>query len=159
MGGWRVQETVLLKGKEPVAEVLQTWLGAENQPVLPKPFILKPCVPFPCKGAGREPDSLFWHTAWELRYPSWAIQTAEVRCLACPFHPQAPLKTSPERPMCRGWKKGRGNGGQTGVGERFQPPPAAGTWLRAACSTSPALAPHLRTAFCCGDIGCFFLQG
>lgn len=44
----------------------------------------------------REPDSVFWQTARELHYPSWAIQAAEVRCSGCPFNPQAPLKTSPE---------------------------------------------------------------
>lgn len=103
-------QEMVLKGKESVVKVLQTWLGSENKSVFPQPFILKPSVPFPCKGAGRELDLIFWQIARELHSPRWAIQTAEVRCLGCPFNPQAPLKTSPERPMCWGWKKGGGNG-------------------------------------------------
>ena len=100
----------------------------------------------------------FWHVARELRYPSWAIQTAEVRCLGCPFHPEAPLKTSPGRQMCRGWKEGRGNRQQTGVCEHFQPPPSSGTWLWVARSTPHTRAQHLWILFCYGDSKYVFLQ-
>lgn len=89
--------------------------------------------------------------------PSWAIQTAEVRCLGCPFNPQAPLKTSPERPMCWDWKKGGGNREQMGVCEHFQPPCSSGTWLWVAWLRPPALTPHLWILFCYGDSTYLFL--
>lgn len=159
-GGERtgIFQEIVLKGKESVVKVLQTWLGAENKSVFSQPFILKPNVPFPCKGAGRELDLFIWQIARELHNPRWAIQTAEVRCLGCPFNPQVPLKTSPERPMCWGWEKGGGNRGQMGVCEDFQPPPGSGTWLWAACLTPRDLAPRLWIIFCYGDSKYLFLH-
>lgn len=100
----------------------------------------------------------FWHIAWELYYSSWVIQTAEIRCWGCPFNPQTPLKTSRERLMCRGWKRGRGNRGQMGVCEHFQPPPRASTWLCAVFSMPSALAPRFWILCCYGDSKYLFLQ-
>lgn len=58
--------------------------------------------------------------------------------------------------MCRGWKKGRGNRGQMGVYEHFQPPPSSGTWLWAACLTP--LTPHLWIPFWYGGSKYLFIR-
>lgn len=79
-GGKRtgIFQEMVLNGKESVVKVLQTWLGSENKSVFPQPFISKPSVPFPCKGAGWELDLFFFlKIAQELYNPRRAIQTSE----------------------------------------------------------------------------------
>lgn len=60
--------------------------------------------------------------------------------------------------MCEVWKRGRGNRGQMGDCDDFQPPPRASTWLCVVLSMPSALAPRFRILFCCGDSKYLFLQ-